>query len=424
MPINKTCAEYGDRAAEYVLAMKVKEFETLDEQKALEHVDSIIGERLYESFQLLYSSSLVLSDKVLKLNFAKQIEVFCKKKTKETTLLGMLIEARQCVEEGLQNTSKKFLYSDHHLKFRTADEQNSQKLLEIQSQLQSALKIPIQNFTQDALGIVANLTPRDGTVLSHEVYQLSLDEKLVALSGKLNHFLMNLLIDSVKENKVKGKDIFQDIKRFFKGEGYSEKEASKLSFYFLGAYATRGASIYYAYNTLHPKPLAALWTLSMLISHLDKMAYKNGSNYALPYQLNSKCHLGKSYHFWLAAFQGAYLRAQGFNSQTSYYVPVISGIGYDITFKMNGRDITKLFQIKHPYDEYANGTRFDLWARSLGANFGIHQGRISKINADQVLINLFEKARMPSKQPVGMKETVFEYLNIVQPVPMILRLSL
>lgn len=414
--------------AEGFLRMSLEQYEKLDDLSAMNHMTNYMSSDLYNSFLFLNSQSLFVADKVLRINFLQQISMYCKSRPTDTTLINVLKEARLCTQNYFATLSRQsYSYFEHADLFRAPETTQLNQIKQIQDQIKATLKLPMDGLFNDITGVLGILTPRsDGAsvMVPHEVYKLSAEVKFTKLSEKLYFHLMDLLIETVATNVVKGKDIFSDLTLFFRSEGYSFKESRKLSFLYLGIFASRGASILYSFPEMHPKSLSALFALSMAISYIDKVAALNGQNYAIPHQFNSTCHLGKPYHFWMAAYQSQYERNQGQTGLVSYLIPVVAGIGYDLTMTSNGRDIRKLFEIKTPFDDYANGTRLDNWARSLGAHFGRHSGIVIPLKADNILIRTFKRGQMPSKIPTGLSETIKEYVRIVQPGQMIMRLAL
>jgi hypothetical protein len=259
--------------------------------------------------------------------------------------------------------------------------------------------------------------------VGHEVAKISAEPELVKLSQGLLFYFLDLLEKGAKSQKSEN-DVFTDLVTYFKSKNYSEDDGRKLAMYFLGVYGTRGASFLSGFNDLHPASLSAMVTLSLAISYLDKLALKEGKSYAIPQQYKTGCSIGKPYHFWLSAFLNTYIKAQGYSSISGYFVPILTGITYDMVMTANGRDIAQLFTIKTPYDFYANMTRIDNFARALGSHFGKYNGNPPEIKADELLMDFFEKARMPRKVPQTAEETAKEYFYVIRPESLILKLAL
>ncbi|MFZ4714945.1 MAG: hypothetical protein ACOYL6_14595 [Bacteriovoracaceae bacterium] len=427
-PIENTCAKHGEEVAAEYLKKSSSDLEKMTDQDALQYVSSRLGYELYNSFIFFNSPSLFLSEKVVRLNYLKMLKLYCNITPTDNSLINLLKETKACSTEYFSKlTVKNFSYTDHQDQLTGPDLKNMKTLTQVLQLLKEKTKLPIDGLFNNIAGTLAVLSPSTQSpyiVLPHEILKLSVNPTLTDLSKKLHFYLLDLMLNTTLTGKVKGKDIFDDLRLFFIAEGYKDKAARALSFYYLGIFSTRGASMYSSLYFLYPTSFAALETLSMAISYLDKVAMKEGRNYIIPSQYRAKCHLGKPYHFWLSAFEAYYEQQQGHSAAAGYFLPVIGGIGYDFTMTANGRDIKKLFQIKSPYDSYANMTRIDNWARSMGAHFGKHKGVILPLNGDELLEETFAKGQMPSKIPTEMADMISEYLRIVQPIPMILKLSL
>lgn len=427
-PIKKTCDDYNRSIAEDFLKRSVVELEAMPDVESLAHIRlSINGgpaeETLYYSFIFFMAPSLSIAEKVVRANFLTILEEKCKIISIDTSLTNLLKEMKSCGEkiirtETIPETKRDILLDPMSKK-------NQEVLLKLQEWLQKNVKLPIENNFNKLGGIMQALAPRINVAVSHEIIKLDLDPELRVLSEKVFYFFIDRMLKAQELNTVGDSDIFSDLTNFFIGQGYSEERSRSLSFYYIGLFATRGASIYSHFaDRLAPSSWLSLHALSMAISYLDKMAQQEGKSYIFPKRIIGECHLGKPYHFWLAAFQTYYLKQQGISATEAYLMPIIGGISYDFTMTANGRDIEKLFKIKTPYDEYANGTRLDNWARALGAHFGRHGGRILPISRDKILEKNFSLGRMPSQIPKTDQEKIKEYFRIVNPIPMFLRLSL
>jgi hypothetical protein len=382
----------------------------------------------YAPFLFYISPSVNVAEKTTRLSLMRLMSIYCKREPAADDLQTIIKEASSCLKDHFQSLPATHTkYSDHtkHL------EATTNNLEEAQEGLTAAckqLKLPEKNCSPKVLGFWGFfLLGGDMVTLTaaNEVVKSSVDPRLTALYSDLSFYLLEKMAEANLTGKVSGQDIFSDLIIFFKSKNYSETAARELAFYFLGVYATRGASFLYRFDDFHPTTRSGLVILSLAISYLDKIAQQNGSHYALPSQFKTDCNMGKPYHFWLAAFIARFAQHLNYSKTFSYVAPILSGWKYDTYIDSNGRDIEELFKIKTPYDYYANMTRIDNWVRVMGSHFGRHGGFILPHDANEGLADLFKKARMPRKIPDEDTEGYIpEYLYVIQPWSLILRYGL
>lgn len=425
MPISKTCNNIGNGIFEGYTKLKIRDIEQLRDEEGLKLIDRYLSDTLYSSVLLFNANSTYISDKVVRVNLRQYIEDKCKIKPTNLSFENLVKTMKKCSDELFSKLeTKSDTFEQHRYAFTSPVENETQVIEELREFFKKY--IPFMTHLPNKYGGIATVySPKINNVpITHEVYKTFIDEKFTKIAKGLHFYLLDLMLDASQTGKVKGKDIFQDLVLYFKKSGFDQAKAHYYSMHFLGAYASRGASIYAKLNGTYLTSFSALFTLSLAISYLDKIAKKNGKSYAIPYQYKATCQLSKPYHFWMAAFQTFYGVRQKFGKIPSYFIPVASGIIYETVMEANGRDVDKLFKIKTPYDPYANSARIDNWARTLGAHFGKAKGSPKSFSSDKYLIGLFKRAKMPSKIPKTKKEILQEYIRMINPIPMILRLSL
>jgi hypothetical protein len=423
-PATEYCKDVGNEAS----TINVTEFEGLEDQAAMEVLAPILlKDSFYNSFILFSSPSVGLAEKVSRWNLINLMKSICKKTPLQNSLVNLLEESRTCLSEVFTQTSVKHTLYGDHVSHLSPYKENLESAQTVMQGLCERVKIPAESCGKNILGYLSLIAPGGKgpmTTLAHEVVRISVDPRLVKISEGLSLYLLALMEDAAKTGNVKGKDIYSDLVAYFQGQKFSPEQSRDLTFYFLGVYATRGASFFAGFDDIHPSSLSALVTLSLAISYLDKLALRSGRSYAIPAQYQTTCSIGKPYHFWLAAFLGVYTHRQGFSKVTGYFGPVMSGIAYDITMDANDRNIMRLFSIKTPFDFYANMTRIDNFSRTLGAHFGMHEGNPPKVNGDALLTEFFEKAKMPRKTVPVDGEIFREYFYMIQPETLFLKLAL
>lgn len=437
-PLKKTCDEFGDQSANQFTSRTIKEIEALSDTERLtfliRELENGNNGEYYNSFLIYQSPSILVAEGVLRANLIGLNRKLCQRTPQANSGSALILETKECIQNTLEHyKNSSTTYSNHAQFFFTPSSLLGSKENGINEICDKFLfgkddcKFGIPSFialTVPGLPYDGGLTSYSYVTVPHEFFRISVDPELVKLSGELALHYLDLIEVGMKQGSPSGLDVYADLISFFEKQGKSKSESEDLAFLYLGVYATRGASFLRDYS-FHPAATAAMVVLSNGISYLDKLAHAKGKAYAIPKQFRTTCHLGKPYHFWMAAFLSQYARRQGFSRLVSYYAPLVSGLAYDFTMRSNNRYILNLFKIKTPYDNYATMTRLDNWSRAMGAHFGMHKGKVIAHNADAYLESLFARARMPERIPeIGdFKGIAYEYNRVIQPIPLFLRLS-
>ncbi len=430
-PLSRTCKNLGNDSAESFLGMKVGEFEKLPDEEGMRYLKNNFEktkENYYNTFLVLNSPSVSIAEKALRLNLMELMRKTCGEVSLDNSLPMILAKLKPCLKNHFKGLRKRHTnFSDHPLFF----EPFAHHLKQAQGVLHAICeKVSIERpkCNSDLIPYLTLINPGNFSTkvtVPQEFFRISVDPELTSLAEEFSYYYIDRLYVASQKGKTAGRDVFEDLVNFFELKGKTNTEARKLSLYFLGVYGVRGASFHMPVYAFHPTALSAMVLLSVGMSYLDKLALQQGKIYAIPHQYKTACSVGKPYHFWMAAFLADYASKQGFSTTIGYFGPVIAGIAYDLRMEANGRDIRKLFAIKTPYDYYANMTRIDNWSRAMGAHFGKNQGKVRSMNADALLDEMFSRSKMPTKDPgEDMVQQLKEYMRIVQPVPMIMRLAL
>jgi hypothetical protein len=422
--------------------MKVSDFDQLSDAEAIAHLKKVFEKQdYYDTFLVLISPSPNLAEKVLRLNMSRLMETNCNKRIASNSLVSILTELKSCLRTRFHSIKATHTLWGDHAEMMYAEGYSVDSVNSAVQALCKELKVAPEQCKSDLIPFFAMVKPAQGSpslTYPQEFFRISTDPQLVKFSAEFTFYFIDLLLEAARLGHPGGKDLFSDVVTFFRKQGLSSEASRRLAFTFLGVYGVRGASFvmksdYYSGNGndfgnkygFHPASLSAMAVLSVGMSYLDKLAHAEGRPYAVPRAYATDCHMGKPYHFWMAASLARYAKKQGFSDFVSYYGPVLSGIGYDFLSSGNGRDIDKLFEIKTPYDSYANMTRIDNWARALGAHFGRHNGKVLPLNANALLEAMFDKAELPSNPSAeDQLARIKAYNQIVRPIPLILKLSL
>ena len=438
LPLKKTCDSFGNVSAQMFIRLNLWQLEAMSDSDRLNYLlKKLEGDdngKYYSSFLLLQSPSVSIAEGIFKANLIGLNRKLCNKTPDATTGIELISETKKCLVKVFQEQESSFTtYSHQAPSFNTPapllrESQNSiNKICNKLPLGKDGCKTGIPSFlalTSPGVPGTYGLGNVSYIVSPQEFFRISNEPELRKLSGELSLHYLDLIAEGMKNGSPLGQDIYRDLIAFFKRRGKNQAESESLAFLFLGVYGARGAS-FLRDNFFHPAPTAAMVILSTGLSYLDKLAHKSGRAYAIPKEFRTTCHLGKPYHFWMAASLSHYAKRQGFSRFVSYYGPLIAGLAYDMTGQSNERYILKLFRIKTPYDHYATMTRLDNWARTMGAHFGTHSGRVISHNADSYLDDLFARGQMPKREPeiYDFEGILTEYNRVIQPIPLYLRLS-
>ncbi len=225
-------------------------------------------------------------------------------------------------------------------------------------------------------------------------------------------------------------DLLSDLMSSYKSTGLNEQESTEMAWDFLAIYSTRGMSLQ-ALDGLsvgsHTKlQLEIFKQIAAGIQVLDAKQLSTGTQYSVPKSINSRCLVGKPYHFWLPAYFARKYRDTKTNpSNDSAHAAFLSSVGYNYKAEMEGRNS------EHKNSEqYLDFLRPSLSLAAAGAAFGsgntspekrksieegISAGKISIATSSsflEKLINL-DKASgfFDFREKLGAKSTINYFLS-------------
>jgi hypothetical protein len=211
-------------------------------------------------------------------------------------------------------------------------------------------------------------------------------EKTILL---LAQYLLEVYEDARKGKRVKGHFI-KDVMRAFELTGLSQEDAWE----FIGNLSANWAiSVAINFNDFPSIAhiMASYFIIGELAFGLDAFTWSDeGRLYTLPEIVETSCHWGKTYHFWMSAYLSYKQRSQGISRRGAAKASYLSGLLYEMMSPSTGRGLDKIFE-EDVFSNHNNSIRLNLAFKAAAAVYGAEysSGVIRHIDVDEILDQLF-----------------------------------
>ncbi|MGZ3748422.1 MAG: hypothetical protein ACXVCD_13885 [Pseudobdellovibrionaceae bacterium] len=225
-------------------------------------------------------------------------------------------------------------------------------------------------------------------------------------SGQFDHGLKiaasKIIAKAKHPNEIKA-DLFTDVRDSFQEAGYSENEATQLTFETLGMIATAGPALKdrlhdLAFDGDRWPTVTALTTIASLTPYLDYYSSVQKRNlYSFPPGISGQCDTSKSYYFWMAAYLARAETLEGTPPEAAAGAAYSAAKAYHVVGNLTDRPGASALFKEDTFSPESNINRVDLAYASAGALYGAGINTKNPINVDNGIARSIEKSVVAPK---------------------------